>query len=460
MSALRPSLASLALVGCGAGSRTGAETATQVACDFENPAEPTTVNVLAYNSSAVDPFTNTMVKSCTRDNVTVKHDPIDFAGQVQKTTATLAGDKGTYDIIETYGFIIGPNAAAEKLQPLDELFAKHSEKYKLDEIEESMREGMSYDGKLYGLPMQAQMFVMAYRKDVFDKNGLHRARPPSTEMKAAAKKIQDAGDMKYPIALPWLATGDISTQYQAALNSLGNDFVDPETKKPQFDSPESKKALEEMKSLLPYMDPQVTTFDQPKVQQQMFNGTAAIAIMFSGRMNDLTLETNSKYSDKFAFAAPPAVEAGGSLFSRLSIDGWSLPENTKLDSGPAVPDDRRVGQRGRLQGLGPGRVPGPQGRGDPRQLAVRPGRDRLDRQDRGAGHGSVRPRRVQRRDLPGGAGHPRQDLGRGGPGADAGRRREGDGEVLTSAPRLRPEPVDALRQAQGTSAGSGTRSPK
>ncbi|HWH99284.1 MAG TPA: extracellular solute-binding protein [Propionibacteriaceae bacterium] len=323
-------LSLVALAGCGAGSRTGAETATQVACDFTNPAEPTTVNVLAYNSSAVDPFTNTMVKSCTRENVTVKHDPIDFAGQVQKTTATLAGAEGTYDIIETYGFIIGPNAAEKKLQPLDELFAKHSEKYKLGEIEESMREGMSYDGKLYGVPMQAQMFIMAYRKDVFDKNGL---TAPTTfeEMKAAAKKIQDSGDMKYPIAFPWLATGDISTQYQAALNSLGKDFVDPETKKPQFESPESKKALEEMKGLLPYMDPQVTTFDQPKVQQQMFNGTAAIAIMFSGRMNDLTLATNSKYADKFAFAAPPAVESGGSLFSRLSIDGWSIPANTKLD---------------------------------------------------------------------------------------------------------------------------------
>jgi ABC-type glycerol-3-phosphate transport system substrate-binding protein len=318
---------SMALVGCGAGSRTGAQTATQVACDFENPAEKTTVNVLAYNSSAVDPFTNTMVKSCTHDNVTVKHDPIDFAGQVQKTTATLAGDKGTYDIIETYSFIIGTNAAAEKLQPLDELFTKYSEKYKLDALDESMREGMSYEGKLYGLPMQAQMFVMAYRKDVFDKNGL-TAPKTLDEMIAAAKKIQDSGDMKYPIALPWLATGDIVTQYDAAMSTLGKTFVDPKTKEPQFDSPESKQALELMKSMLPYMDPQVTTFDQPKVQQQMFNGTAAMAIMFSGRMNDLTVETNSKYAKQFAFAAPPAAESGGPLFSRLSIDGWSLPANT------------------------------------------------------------------------------------------------------------------------------------
>ena len=72
--------------------------------------------MLAYNSSAVDPFTNTMVKSCTKDNVTVKHDPIDFGGQVQKTTATLAGDKGSYDILETYGYVIPTYAAEEKLQ--------------------------------------------------------------------------------------------------------------------------------------------------------------------------------------------------------------------------------------------------------------------------------------------------------------------------------------------------------
>ena len=79
------------------------------------------------------------------------------------------------------------------------------------------------------------------------------------------------------------------------------------------------------------MDPQVTTFDQPKVQQQMYNGTAAFGIMFSGRMNDLTQEKNTKYFDKFAFASPPAVESGGKTFAALSVDGWSLPVNTKVD---------------------------------------------------------------------------------------------------------------------------------
>jgi sorbitol/mannitol transport system substrate-binding protein len=325
-------LLSVSLVGltaCGAGSRTGAVTATKVACDFTNPSAPTTINVLAYNSSAVDPYSNTMVSSCTHDNVTVKHDPIDFAGQVQKTTATLAGDSGTYDVVETYSFVVPDLASRQKLVPLDDLFAKYKDTYKLDDIDENLRKAMSYEGKLYALPMQTQVLTMVYRKDLFDKAGL---TPPTTfdELKADSKKLQEGG-MKYPLALPFLASGDITTAYKAALNSLGKNFVADDGKTPEFTSPESVEAFTQLKSLLPYMDPQVTTFDQPKVQQQLYNGSAAIGIMFSGRMNDLVQQKNTKLYDKFAFAAPPAVEKGGKQYGALSVDGWSIPANTKID---------------------------------------------------------------------------------------------------------------------------------
>lgn len=324
------SVSLIALTACGAGSRTGAQTATKVACGFENPAKATTINVLAYNSSAVDPYSNTMVSSCTHDNVTVKHDPIDFGGQVQKTTATLAGATGSYDVLETYSFVVSDLASRKKLVPLDDLFAKYKDTYKLGDLDESLRKAMSYDGKLYALPMQTQVLTMVYRKDLFEKNGL---KPPTTfsELREVSKKLQDSGDMKYPLALPLLASGDITTAYKAALNSLGKNFVDPTTRKPNFTSQESVKAFTELKSLLPFMDPQVTTFDQPKVQQQLYNGSAAIGIMFSGRMNDLVQQKNSKLFDKFAFAAPPAVEQGGKQYGALSVDGWSIPFNTKID---------------------------------------------------------------------------------------------------------------------------------
>ncbi|MEJ5914661.1 ABC transporter substrate-binding protein [Pseudokineococcus sp. 1T1Z-3] len=322
----------MVLTACGAGSRTGAENAAEVECDVEVDS-PTTVNVLAYNSSAIDPFTNTMVASCTQGDLTVAHEPIDFAGQVQRTTATLAGDSGTYDVIETYGYIIPQLAADGSLVPLDDLVDTYGEEYDLGALNEGMRQAMSYDGQLYALPMQAQMYVMAYRADVFDEAGLE---PPTTfaEMRDAAAALQESGDFAYPIALPLLASGDIVTAYDAALGSLGVDFVDVDTMSANFDTPEAAQALEELLSLVPYMDPQVTTFDQPSVQQQMYNGDAAMAIMFSGRMNDLVQESNTQFFDDFGFAPPPVVVEGAPYqYSALSVDGWSLPQNSP------VPDD-------------------------------------------------------------------------------------------------------------------------
>jgi multiple sugar transport system substrate-binding protein len=322
--------AALAVTACGAGSRTAARSAAEVACDFPAPPEPVTVNVLAYNSSAIDPFTNTMVRSCSKNGVTLNHEPIDFAGQVQKTTATLAGDSGTYDIVETYGFAVPQYAAQQKLQPLDDLVAQFEQEYGLGEINADMRQALSYEGKLYGLPMQSQMYVLAYRKDVFDQLGL---QPPTTfaELRDVATAIQQAGEIRYPFAIPLLASSDIATAYDAALGSLGVDYVDAAAMRPNFDRPEAAQAFEEMRALLPYMDPQVTTFDQPRVQQQLYNGTAAMAIMFSGRMNDLTLPANSRFAEQFAFAPPPSVAGGDTLYNVLSVDGWSIPSNAAAD---------------------------------------------------------------------------------------------------------------------------------
>lgn len=189
--------AALAITACSAGSQTGSSVAQVVPCDFAAPSTPVTVNVLAYNSSAIDPFTDTMVKSCSKKNVTVRHDPIDFGGQYTKTPVTLAAPHGTYDLIEFYSAIVPTFAAKGQLRPLDELFAKYKDKYDLGGIDPLMLKGMTYKGKLYGLPMQANIGLMAYRKDIFAKLGI---AVPTTyaELKAAAAKIQKVGDIQIP----------------------------------------------------------------------------------------------------------------------------------------------------------------------------------------------------------------------------------------------------------------------
>ncbi len=320
---------SLALTSaCGAGSKTAANTATDVGCDIEKPSEPTTINVLAYNSSAIDPYTNTMIASCSGDNLTIKHDPIDFGGQVQKTAATLAGDTGTYDLIEEYSVGIPQYAQEGKLMPLDDLFAKYKDKYALGDLDQTMLDGMSYEGKLYGLPTQANISIWTYRKDVFEQMGLEF---PKTfdELMTTAKKIQSEGTYKYPVAMPLLSSGDITTRYNMGMYSQDAKLADGT--KSNLDSKASIKTLKTLHDLTPYMDPQVTTFDQPKVQQQLFNGKAVIAEMYSGRFVDLIDPKNTKFSDDFGFHAAPTIEEGGDPYSTVSVDGWSIPKNGTAD---------------------------------------------------------------------------------------------------------------------------------
>ncbi|MER5495400.1 sugar ABC transporter substrate-binding protein [Streptomyces sp. NPDC002490] len=312
---------------CGAGSKAAGGDLKAVECDIP-PKTSATVNVLAYNSSATDPFTNAMVKSCSKNGVTVRHAPIDFSGQYQKTATTLAGNQGTYDIIEMYSGAVPRYASTDKLLALDSLFAKYKDEYRLGEIDETMLKGLSYDGKLYALPTQANVGVLVYRKDVFDELGL---QPPKTyaELKSSAEKIKQSGQVKHPIALPF--ADSTSTLFEQTMASQGLSYVDSGTGEVTFGSPQAKKGVEALTALKPYMDPQVLAFDQPRVQQQLFNGKAAIGIMYSGRMADLSNPKFTTHADKFAFASPPAVEPGGKPGSLVSVDGWSIPKNSKID---------------------------------------------------------------------------------------------------------------------------------
>jgi multiple sugar transport system substrate-binding protein len=311
------------------GAPTGATNANAVTCDFAKPAQSVTVNLLAYNSSAIDPFSDSMVKQCSKNNVTVQHAPIDFAGQYEKTGTTLNGDQAAYDIVEIYTSAIPRYAGPGKIVPLDDLFAKYKDKYQLGDLNKQMLDGMSYNGHLYGLPTSANIYTMVYRKDIFDKLGL-QAPKTYADMLAAAQKIQQSGTMQYPVALPF--ADNTTTLYEQVMSSQGKAaYYDAGSNTPNFLSPQAEKGWKAIADLAPYMDPQVISFGQPKVQQQLYNGKAALAMMFSGRMADLLNPDNSSFSDKFAFVPPPSIEPGGKIGANISVDGWCIPANTKVD---------------------------------------------------------------------------------------------------------------------------------
>jgi ABC-type glycerol-3-phosphate transport system substrate-binding protein len=61
------------------------------------------------------------------------------------------------------------------LQPIEGL----SSDYDLDDVFKSLRDGLSYEGKLYALPFYGESSFLMYRKDLFEQKGLKMPDQPT-----------------------------------------------------------------------------------------------------------------------------------------------------------------------------------------------------------------------------------------------------------------------------------------
>jgi multiple sugar transport system substrate-binding protein/sorbitol/mannitol transport system substrate-binding protein len=86
----------------------------------------------------------------------------------QRVTTDIATRGGQFDVI-TIGAYEAPIWGAQGwLTPLDDL----GDDYDYDDIYESVRNGLSADGKLYAVPFYAESSFTFYRKDLFEKAGI------------------------------------------------------------------------------------------------------------------------------------------------------------------------------------------------------------------------------------------------------------------------------------------------
>lgn len=321
-------LVAVLATGCGAGSRT---TGADVKCDVDAPGKQTDVQLLAYSSPAMDPFSSAMAKGCAGvDNLSVKHSPVDFGAQLEKAQLSLSQKRGDYDIVEVYSGTLPQYADEGWLQPLDEHYKKHAKRYGLDDIDPELLDLARYKGKLYALPMQVNVHVMAYRKDILKSLGI---QPPRTldELTAAAKRIKAEKKMKHPLAATFSADADITTAYNNSLSSLGGEWVDDKTDKPKLTSPESVAAVKSLQRMLPYLPKDAMSANVASVATRMQNGEAAIGILYSGSMASIDDPKTSKAAGKFGFTRAPSVESGGGPWATLNMDGFSVAKNSSTD---------------------------------------------------------------------------------------------------------------------------------
>ena len=112
----------------------------------------------------------------------------------QRATTDIATKGGQFDIM-TIGSYEAPIWGKQNwLVPLDDL----GQDYDYGDIIPSVKNGLSYDGKLYAVPFYAESSFTFYRKDLFDQAGIKMPDKPTYDQIAEyAAKLTDKSKEQY-----------------------------------------------------------------------------------------------------------------------------------------------------------------------------------------------------------------------------------------------------------------------
>lgn len=192
------------------------------------------------------------------------------------------------------------------VQPLD---ASIKPAYKLDDVFDGLRGTYTWDSKLYGLPIYAEVTILYYRKDLFKAAGLE---VPKTldELEAAAAKLKQP-PKTFGIALRGLRGEGMNVYtWTEWLRSYGGDFLDGNMK-PVFDSPEAIEGTDHYSKLIRDDGPPGSgTWGWPQVSSSFAAGRVAMTIESTAFYPTFTDPKQSNVSDNVGYAVVPAGPKG------------------------------------------------------------------------------------------------------------------------------------------------------
>ena len=267
-------------------------------------------------------------KACASDgvevstNLTADHQKINVAGMssnpAEYTSAIIANSSIVALINE------------DVIRPLNDLVAKHGQDLKKNQL-------IKVGDDVMAVAFMANAQHLVYRKDLLAQIG---AEPPKTyeEMLAAAKMLRDKGISQNPIGGAYKAGWNLAQEFNNMFLGFGGAHFEPGTARPSVNSPEGVKALEMMKALSEYMNPDFLTHDSNATNAEFRAGNVALMNMWGSRAATLTTADGVPQDviDGFAIAGPMTVGGGSTPASTLWWDGWTVSKNISDEDAEAT----------------------------------------------------------------------------------------------------------------------------
>ncbi len=243
-------------------------------------------------------------------NLTADHQKINVAGmssQPAEYTSAIVANTSIVALLNN-----------DLIRPLDDLVKKHGKGLKKNQL-------ITIDGKIMAVAFMANAQHLVYRKDILKKLNID---VPKTyeEMLAAAKKIRASGLVKNPVGGAYKAGWNLAQEFNNMFIGYGGSHFKGNSAEPNVNSSAGEKALEMMKSLSEYMNPDFLTHDSNATNAEFRAGNVAIMNMWGSRA--ATLVDADGVSDEVKngmdIAGPMTVGGGKTPASTLFWDGWTV----------------------------------------------------------------------------------------------------------------------------------------
>ena len=248
----------------------------------------------------------------------------------QRVTTDVSTGSGQFDLV-FLGLYEAPIFAKRGwLQPIGELPAD----YDIEDVFKSLRDGLSYDGKLVALPFYGESSFLMYRKDLFEQKGLKMPEQPTyDDIAKFAGALNDKDHGFYGLALRgqpgW---GENMATVDTMANSFGASWFDMQWH-PTLDTAAWKNALSTYVDLVKKYGPPGVTANGFNENLTLFSGGKA-AMWIDATVAGGILENpkNSQVVGKVGYApAPIAVTPNGSHW--LWSWAFAIPSKAKNAEG-------------------------------------------------------------------------------------------------------------------------------
>jgi multiple sugar transport system substrate-binding protein len=185
--------------------------------------------------------------------------------------------------------------------------------------------GVTRNGKIYGMPWLMDVKYFMYNKDILSKAGI--STPPATweELVDQAKIIKDKGLAEFPIIWSWNQKEGVVCDFTALLFGNGGAFLDS-SGKPIFNNEKGVQVLTWMKQTLDegLSNPSSVASDEGAVETDFLAGKSAFAVNWLFQYPDSNDASKSQIVGQAAFAPVPVFKAGADAgIKGSSVDGSS-----------------------------------------------------------------------------------------------------------------------------------------